>query len=91
MESAQDSMLTTLNHTLNLIAEQFTNAMTEAIDTFNETVYEFGGLEGLISDYEAIREQRDLMVEDYEKIYNLNKLNRQIEKTLDDTKIIAGK
>jgi hypothetical protein len=31
------------------------------------------------------------MVSDYEKIYNLNKLNRQIEKTLDDTKLIAGK
>jgi hypothetical protein len=27
-------------------------------------------------DYEQIREQRDLMVEDYEKIYSLNKLNR---------------
>jgi hypothetical protein len=52
MESAQDAILTTLNHTLNLIAEQFTNAINEAIDTFNESIYEFGGLDGLISDYE---------------------------------------
>ena len=91
MESAQDSMLTTLNHTLNMINEQFTNSLNEAIETFNEKLYEFNGLEGLIADYEQIREQQDLMVEDYEKIYNLSKLNRNLEKTLNDTKLIAGK
>ena len=91
MESAQDSMLTTLNHTLSMINEQFTNSLNEAIETFNEKLYEFNGLEGLIADYEQIREQQDLMVEDYEKIYNLSKLNRNLEKTLNDTKLIAGK
>jgi hypothetical protein len=49
-------MLTTLSHTLNLISEQFTNAVTSAIDTFNESLYQFNGLDGLIEDYEQIRE-----------------------------------
>jgi hypothetical protein len=31
------------------------------------------------------------MAEDYDKIYNLSKLTRNINKTLDDTNIIAGK
>jgi hypothetical protein len=31
------------------------------------------------------------MAEDYDKIYNLSKITRNINKTLDDTKIIAGK
>jgi hypothetical protein len=32
-----------------------------------------------------------LIVEDYEKIYSLNKLNRNLEKTLNDSKLTAGK
>jgi hypothetical protein len=32
-----------------------------------------------------------MMVDDYQKIYELSKLNRNIQRTLDDTDIIAGK
>jgi hypothetical protein len=59
-----------------MVAEQFTNAVTTAMDNFNESIYSYNGLDGLIADYERINEQQDLMVADYEKIYNLNKLNR---------------
>jgi hypothetical protein len=76
MQSAEDTMLTTLNHTLTMISEQFMNAITEAVDNFNESIYSYNGLDGLIADYERINEQQDLMVADYEKIYSLNKLNR---------------
>ena len=38
-----------------------------------------------------IRENADLMAADYEKIYQLSKLTRDINKVLDDTNIIAGK
>jgi hypothetical protein len=38
-----------------------------------------------------MREQSDLMAQDYDKIYQLSKLNRNINKTLSDTNIIAGK
>jgi hypothetical protein len=38
-----------------------------------------------------IKENADLIAADYDKIYNLSKLNRDINKTLNDTKIIAGK
>jgi hypothetical protein len=31
------------------------------------------------------------MAEDYQKIYELSKLNRNINKTLNDSNIIAGK
>jgi hypothetical protein len=74
-----------------MISEQFTNAITQAVDDFNESIYKFNGLDGLVSDYEMIREQQDLMVEDYEKIYSLNKLNRNLEKTLDNSKLTAGR
>lgn len=91
MQTAQDSMLSALESTLSMIADQFTAAMEDAADTFSKSFYASGGLEGLSNDYSLMREQADLMAEDYDKIYNLSKLTRNINKTLDDTNIIAGK
>lgn len=91
MQDAQDALLTSLEDSLNLIAEQFEANMERAVETFNDALYAYGGLEGLSNDYDRIRENADLMAADYEKIYELSKINRNINKTLDDTKIIAGK
>ena len=91
MEEAQDSLLSGLDNTLTMIAEQFETAMQRAVDAFNDAIYAYGGLEGLSNDYDMIRENADLMAADYEKIYELSKLTRDINKVLDDTNIIAGK
>ena len=91
MEEAQDSLLSGLDSTLTLIAEQFETAMQRAVDAFNDAIYAYGGLEGLSTDYDMIRENADLMAADYEKIYELSKLTRDINKVLDDTNIVAGK
>jgi hypothetical protein len=91
MEEAQDNLLSGLDSTLTLIAEQFETAMQRAVDAFNDAIYAYGGLEGLSTDYDMIRENADLMAADYEKIYELSKLTRDINKVLDDTNIIAGK
>ena len=91
MQSAQDSLLSSLESTLDMIASQFESAMTRAVEAFNDAIYEHGGLSGLSEDYSFMREQSDLMAQDYDKIYQLSKLNRNINKTLSDTNIIAGK
>lgn len=91
MQDAQDALLTSLEDSLNLIAEQFETNMERAVEAFNDAIYAYGGLEGLSNDYSLIRENADLMAADYEKIYELSKITRNINKTLDDTNIIAGK
>ncbi len=91
MQSAQDSMLSALENTLTMISDQFAIAMEDAVEAFNKSIYSSGGLEGLSTDYSLLREEADLMAEDYDKIYQLSKISRNINKTLDDTKIIAGK
>ena len=90
-QEAQDAMLSSLENTLTMIAEQFETAMQRAVDAFNDAIYAHGGLEGLSNDYDMIRENADLMAADYEKIYELSKLTRDINKVLDDTNIVAGK
>jgi hypothetical protein len=84
-------MLASLESTLTMISDQFTVAMEDAVEVFNKSIYASGGLEGLSADYSLLREEADLMAEDYDKIYQLSKISRNINKTLDDTKIIAGK
>jgi hypothetical protein len=56
MQSAQDSMLSALESTLSMISDQFTAAMEDAVEAFNESIYASGGLEGLSADYSMLRE-----------------------------------
>lgn len=90
-QSAREALVSGLENTLTLISDQFTVALEDAVKNFNDALYTSGGLEGLSNDYSLMREHADLMAADYDKIYNLSKLTRNINKSLDDTKIIAGK
>jgi hypothetical protein len=90
-QSTREALMSSLENTLTLISDQFTAALEDAVKNFNDALYASGGLEGLSNDYSLMREHADLMAADYDKIYNLSKLTRNINKSLDDTKIIAGK
>jgi hypothetical protein len=76
---------------LSAIADQFETTVQTLIDNFNDSVYSLGGLEGLSEDFSRQKENADMMLDDYQKIYELSKLSRDINGKLDDTKIIAGK
>ena len=91
IQEARDKLVTSFEDNLNAIADAFDKAVERIVQTFSEAVYAFGGLEGLSEDYSFIRENTELMAQDYEKIYELSKLNRNINKTLNDNNIIAGK
>ena len=91
IQEARDKLVTSFEDNLNAIADAFDKAVERIVQTFNDAIYAFGGLEGLSEDYSFIRENTELMAQDYEKIYELSKLNRNINKTLNDNNIIAGK
>ena len=91
MQEAQEDFLGSWEDTLDLLSEHFEAAVERVIDTFNEAVYAYGGLEGLSKEFSRQQEMADAMVDDYAKIYELSKLNRNIQKTIDDTDVIAGK
>ena len=78
-------------NSLLLLRKQFTMTVERIINEFNEAIYAVGGLEGLSNEFSRQQEIADIMVDDYQKIYELSKLNRDVQKSLDDTKIIAGK
>lgn len=89
--SAQDSFLQAWEDALNGLADQFEQTVDRVVKNFNKTVYDMGGLEGLANDFSKQKEDSDMMLDDYQKIYELSKLSRDINKTIDDTDVISGK
>lgn len=91
VESSNEEMMQAWQDALESLATQFENTMNNLIDTFNKSVYALGGLDALSDDFSRQQENADLMLDDYQKIYELSKLSRDINKTIDDTDIISGK
>ena len=90
-QSAREEMLSAWEDALNGIAEQFEATVERLIENFNDSIYKLGGLEGLSEDFSRKKETQDLYVSDYQKIYELSKLTRDINNKIDDTDNIAGK
>ena len=91
MQSASETMMQAWEDALQGLADAFENSVNDIVDTFNKSIYQFGGLEGLSNDFSKAQDNADLMLDDYQKIYELSKLNRDINKTIDDTDSISGK
>lgn len=91
IQSSSEEMMSAWEDALSGIADQFENTMNDLIDTFNDSVYYLGGLDGLADDFSRQKDNADLMLDDYEKIYELSKLNRDINKSINDVDSISGK
>ena len=90
-QSAQEDLLNSWEDALNSVAEQFEAAIEMATQKFSEAVYGAGGLEGLTNEFEYQQGMADTYLEDYEKIYELSKLTRSINNSIDETENLAGK
>ena len=90
-ESAREEMLSAWEEALNGVAEQFEATVERVVDIFNKEVYTLGGLEGLSEDFSHQQENADIMLDDYQKIYELSKLNRDINKSINDIDSLSGK
>lgn len=91
VRSSNEEMMQAWEDALNTIADSFEQTVNNLVDTFEKSVYALGGLDGLSDDFSRQQENADLMLDDYQKIYELSKLSRDINKTIDDTNSISGK
>lgn len=82
----------TLASTLQTIADDFTSAVETATSAFEEAMTGiYGSYDKLQEIFEQQKEIGDRYVEDYQKIYDLSKLNRDLAKSIDETDSIKGK
>lgn len=91
IQSSSEEMMSAWEDALSGIADQFENTMNDLIDTFDNSIYSPGGLDALGDDFQRQQDSADLLLDDYEKIYELSKLNRDINKSINDTDSLSGK
>ena len=90
-QAASEELMAAWEEALNGIVEAFDMAVDRAVQDFNDAIYSLGGVEGLLDAFQNAQETSDLMLEDYQQIYELSKLSRDINNSIDDTESIAGK
>ena len=93
LEEAEQDFLQSWEDALTAINEQFELAISSAIETFSDQLAGplMGSLEQLQEAFERQGTITSLYLPNYEKIYELNKLNRDILKSMDDTDSIKAK
>lgn len=91
IQSSSEEMMSAWEDALSGIAEQFENTMNGLIDTFNNSIYSPGGLDALGDDFQRQQDSVDLLLDDYQKIYELSKLNRDVNKSINDIDSLSGK
>lgn len=78
--------------TLQAIADDFTKAVELTVEEFEESMTGiYGSYEKMSDAFSQYQEVGDRYLSNYQKIYELNKLNRDINKSISDTDSIKGK
>ena len=91
-KSAQDNWLSSWQAEMQAATDYY----SEAIDTITMHLEKsmaglIGSLDLLSNEYDRQKQISEVYVEDYEKIYQLNKLNRDVQNALDDSDHIKNK
>ena len=97
VEESHNEMLASWEETLEAAGSQFDLAIESTIQTLKDSIGmidEFGnviGLDNLADRYEKAKETQELYLSNLDKEYELNKLNRQIQDSIDGTDNIIAK
>lgn len=92
IRNAEDTMLSDWENVLKQASQEFDNAVSRTIKAFEKAMSgTFGSFERLQDAFNKQKELDDMYLDDYKKIYELSKLTRDIEKSIDSTDNIAGK
>ena len=90
--TAYEDMLSMVNDGVQLATDNFVSAMERVAESFSEAM---GGMAGSLEDLQRQFEQQEdlssLYVEDYTKVYNLSKLTRNINKSINATDNVRAK
>ena len=92
IQNAEEKMLSDWENVLEQASQEFENAVTRTIKSFEKAMSgTFGNFERLQDAFNKQKELGDVYLDDYKKIYELSKLTRDINKSLETTDNIKGK
>lgn len=81
-QESEEALISALSNAMQVAADEFESAVERAMDTLNEAL---GNIDKLTEQFEKQRELEELYLADHKKIYEINKLNRDIQKSIDET------
>lgn len=81
-EATEEELMSALSNAMQVAADEFETAVERAMDTLNEAL---GNIKELTERFEKQRELEELYLADHKKLYEINKLNRDIQKSIDET------
>lgn len=88
----EDEVESAWAETLQVIADDFANAVKTSTSAFEEAMTGiYGSYDNMQAVYNQQKEISERYVEDYQKVYDLSKLNRDLNKSINDTDSIKGK
>lgn len=88
LQAAKEDSQAALTEWANAIAESFSSAIQQVIDDLDTAL---GGLKLLREDFDMAQEIDAQYLDDYEKIYQLSKLTREVQASIDETDNVAAK
>ena len=92
VQSSEEEMLTSWETALQAAADTYQEAVTLALEEFeNKMSAGFGSLDALLEVYNQSREVSTQYLAEYKQIYELSKLTRNINNSIDDIDNIKGK
>ena len=90
--STQESWLSSWEETVQAAADIYEAELNQILEDFSNSISGMmRSLDELSEEYNRIQTIQDIYVDDYEKIYQLSKLNRDINNSLDDSTTLASK
>lgn len=90
VEQSHDEVLASWEDALQAAADQFEFTIEQTVQKLKDSISEFG-LDGLADRYEKTKTLNEQYLSDLEKEYELNKLIRQVEGSIDDTDNLNAK
>lgn len=92
MQDAQNDMMSDWENALEKANQLFEENTKRILENFKDAMAgQFESLETLQDDFAKTRELDDMYVDDYKKIYELSKLTRDINRSMDETDNLAAK
>lgn len=86
IDELEENQLSSLSETLQLIADKFEQSMNQIADSFSESVSGIhGSIDNMRQTFDQQKELSELYLADYKKLYEISKLNREINKSIDAT------
>ena len=92
LNDAQSEFLQTWQDGLDAAQKALEDAVDASVESYEKGLAPlFGSLESLRDAYDKQKEVDELYLQDYDRLYELSKLNRDLQAAIDDTNNIKGK